>query len=440
VKAIAQQLSAIGDARSAPVRTWLARGGTAVFEQGMFAGSNFLLNLSLAWTIPPADFGAFTFSFALFMIAAGFYNALMLEPATVLRPSLYEAQRRSYCRAQLTLHWGVTVPLAGLLSAAAIVLIAADVNAALGRALLGAAVASPFILLLWLARRFLYILGRPSAALAGSAIYLIAIAAGLVWARLSDQLTPFAAFVILGSASTLGALSLLSQAGVLGPVTPDPSLTLRGLALERWRYGRFLLGAVCIEATVVPGMTLITTMMLGLGAVGVLRAMQIFTLPLGHAVTALSALTLPVLARDFGRGRLGPLRNKIRVAVAATAGVAIVSEIGLVVFQRPLEYLVYGGKFAEYAFLIPIVGAAALLEGMALMHAMLLSAVQRPHLYLTSVAITAPCALVAAFVCTRLWGIGGAATALVITAGISIVTRRWLARQWLSAQIASVGS
>jgi O-antigen/teichoic acid export membrane protein len=440
VKALAQQIFAVSDARSAPHRTWLARGGTAVIEQGIFAGSNFLLNLTLASTIPPADFGAFTFSFGLFLIAAGFYNALLLEPATVLRPALYEAQCRRYCRTQLTLHWGVTGPLAGLLAAAGVFLMAGDVHAALGRALLGAAVASPFILLLWLARRFLYILGRPAAALAGSAVYVVAIAAGLTWARLADRLSPFAGFMILGCASALGALFLLSQASVLGPVERDSSVTLRGLAVERWQYGRWLIGAVCIEATIVPGLTLIAMTMLGLGAVGALRAMQIFTLPLGHAVTALSALTLPALARDFGHGRLGPLRDKVTVAVTMTGLAAIVVEAGLIAFQRPLEHFVYGGKFAEYAFLIPIVGAASLLESVAVMHRMLLSAVQRPHLYLTSLAITAPCALVTGYVCTRFWGIGGAAVALVVTAVISIVTRRWLARPWLSAEVAPAGS
>jgi len=428
------------NAGTSAVHAWLARGGTVLFEQAIFAGSNFFLNVTLAASIPAADFGAFAFSFALFMIAAGFYNGLMLEPATVLRMSLYDTKAGAYCRAQLALHVGVTSALASLLGLTGMVLIAVSADSAIGEALLGAAIASPTILLVWLARRFLYILGRQRAALIGSVVYLIGITAGLAAAGRGGWLSPFGGFMIMAAASAAGAAFMLWQAGALTPSDRDADLTLRHLARERWNYGRWLLAAVCIEATIVPGLTLITATTLGLGAVGALRAMQVFAVPLGHGVAALSALALPVLARDFGEGRYGPLRNKAIMSMAVVGCAALAFEMGLLTFQQPLEHLLYGGKFASYAFLIPILGAAALLEGIATMHAMVLSAVQRPRLYLTSIAVTAPCALVTGLICTKLWGITGAAIAFVVTAGVSVATRRWFARPWLSPRIESLAS
>src|SRR5262245_12377059 len=67
---------------------WAGRGSVALSEQALFAGGNFVLNIALAVTIPAADYGAFVFAFTMFTIVAGFHNALILEPATVLRTTL----------------------------------------------------------------------------------------------------------------------------------------------------------------------------------------------------------------------------------------------------------------------------------------------------------------------------------------------------------------
>jgi O-antigen/teichoic acid export membrane protein len=208
-------------------------------------------------------------------------------------------------------------------------------------------------------------------------------------------------------------------------------LSLIDLAYARWTYGRWLIGAICIESAIVPGLTLMTTLVLGLGAVGVLRAMQVFAVPAGQTVAAISALVLPALARDYNRGRLMSLRHKTNSVLMAVVAGAVACELCLVILHGPLEHLVYRGKFAEYAFLIPIVGAAALLEGTAATYAMLLSAVQRPRLYLASVASTVPVTLISGVVCISLWGITGAAVTSVITAMASVGIRRHLARRLL---------
>ena len=38
---------------------WVGKGSLAVLDQGLFAGSNFMLNVLLARWLAPADFGAF---------------------------------------------------------------------------------------------------------------------------------------------------------------------------------------------------------------------------------------------------------------------------------------------------------------------------------------------------------------------------------------------
>jgi FkbM family methyltransferase len=408
----------------------IGRASSALTEQGLFAGGNFVLNLTMAATIPAADYGAFVFAFTIFMIAAGLHNALILEPATVLRTTLYDTQPRSYCRAQLILHAVVMAVLAGILGVIGVFLVASRANAVIGHALIAAACASPFILLHWTGRRFHYVLRRPATALAGSAIYFTALCAMTLAARSAGKLSASSGFAILGLASTTAAIFLMEQAGVFGRMPSDaPRLRLRSLAAERWTYGRWLIGAVCIESAIVPGLTVTITVLLGLSAVGVLRALQVFAVPAGHIVTAISALVLPALARDYQHGRLGPLREKMnRVVIGVVAG-AVLFEVALLILHTPLERLVYGGKFAQYAFLIPIVGAAALLEATAATYAMLLSAMQRPGLYLASVASIVPVTLIGAYVCISQWGITGAAITAVLTAAVSVGIRRHLANR-----------
>ena len=419
---------------------WAGRGSVALSEQALFAGGNFVLNIALAVTIPAAGYGAFVFAFTMFTIVAGFHNALILEPATVLRTTLYDAHPRSYCRAQVILHACVMVVLAGALGLIGVLLSMTGANVPIGQAMIAAACASPFILLHWMGRRFLYVLRRPATALAGSAVYLSFIATSTLIARANHWLSPVVGFTILGSASAFTAIFLLACAGVFGRDTGSNRPRLVELAIERWSYGRWLIGSVCIESAIVPGLTLLTTLMIGLSAVGVLRAMQIFVVPAGHTVTAISALVLPALARDYQHGRFGALRDKTtRVLLVIIAG-AVVFEVALALLHTPLEHLVYGRKFAQFAFLIPIVGGAALLDGTAATYSMLLSAVQRPRLQLISVAVTVPVTLISGVVFISLWGITGAALASLMTATASVAIRRRLAQPWLRAPVSAAAS
>jgi O-antigen/teichoic acid export membrane protein len=283
------------------------------------------------------------------------------------------------------------------------------------------------------------VLQRPTTALAGGAIYFGSIVSMTLTARAAGMLSPATGFLILAAAGGLAAAFLMTRAGVCRRgESGDQRLSLRELAAERWAYGRWLIGAVCLESAIVPALTFATTVLLGLGAVGVLRAMQIFAVPAGHVVTAVSALMLPSLSRDYHRGRFASLRDKTNRLVAAVFAGAVLFGTALALLHGRLEYLVYGRKFADYAFLIPIVGASTLLDGTAATYSMLLSAVQRPRLHLASVALTVPVTLIGGIVCISLWGITGAAITLVMTSAASLMIRRQMAQQWLRGPVVSM--
>jgi O-antigen/teichoic acid export membrane protein len=422
-----------------PLSSWILRGGAAVSEQALFAIGNFVLNVALARSLAPADYGAFAFTTTLLLILTGVYNAFILEPATVIDPSRYESHLRQYWRAQLGLHVAFTIALGAVLAIAGLI-VSGSASTTVGYALTAAGLSVPAIYLFWLARRFMYVLRRPVAAMTGSALYLASIAAGLVIGFRLNLLTPFAGFIIIALASLVAGVFMLAcvarvvrlKSAIASP--SDPPFTLRSLVVERWQYGRWLFATVCLETAVAPAIVFIATTMLGLAVVGTLRAMQMFVAPLGHGMTALSSLALPALARDFGSDRPAALRKKSQIMIALLMTLGLGIEVVFLLAHQPLEQLFYDGKYAAASILIPVFGLAALLEGLAASYTMVLSAVRRPQLLLLASAISAPIGLAISVVCIHVWGMHGAALAFALTPAVSTVVRRRLARPWLSTR------
>lgn len=427
--------SAAGALGSREVRLWARKGGAAVCEQACFAGSHFVLNVILARSLAIDTYGAFALSGTGLLVLIGFYNALMLEPASVLDLSRYEPRPSAYCRAQLVLHLTFSVLAAAVIVAIGFAVFASNGGGQLATALVSMGLASPFILLFWLARRFMYILGRPPAALVGSAAYLICICTAATWLQTEELLTPVTAFTVMGLASGVSATLMLRQAGVfrIEPVA-ERRFDRGALVSERWRYGRWMIGVVLAEIAVTPALVLMSTAMLSLGALGVLRAMQAFVLPMGHAVIAISAVALPALARDFEQGRLAALARKSTVLAGSLLTAALVIEVILIIFHPTLERILYGGKFAEYSFLIPLFGLVTILESLGVCYATVLSAVRQPSLIFRSVLITVPLSLSLGFVCISQWGLPGAVLSFMAAAGVAAGARRWFAGPWLSVR------
>src|SRR5690242_8363996 len=67
------------------IRELLSKGGVAVLEEALFAGSNFAIGVLLGRWLPPADYGAFTTAYALFLLlGTAFYSALCVQPLLVV--------------------------------------------------------------------------------------------------------------------------------------------------------------------------------------------------------------------------------------------------------------------------------------------------------------------------------------------------------------------
>ena len=87
-------------------------------------------------------------------------------------------------------------------------------ESALAGAIAGSALALPFLLSLFLARRMCYVRQRPFTATLGSGCCLVLALVGLYMLRHFERVSPFLVFVLVGAASFVGSCLVFREVGV----------------------------------------------------------------------------------------------------------------------------------------------------------------------------------------------------------------------------------
>jgi O-antigen/teichoic acid export membrane protein len=394
------------------LRVWGVRSGLSILDQGLTSGAGFALNLLLARWLASEAYGAFAVAFATLIFLFGFHSALLVEPMSVVGPASYSNRMIPYFLAQLKLHATLVSALSILLLMASAAMARMAVHRELVAAMTGSALALPFVLLLWLVRRMCYAVQRPSMAVWGSAGYLTLVLIGLFALRATGWLNPLSAFLLMGTASIPAALLLLRLLGLAG-VVPVDSCPWRQVLRENWNYGRWLVAGSVLFTVASQTQIYLVAALLGLGAAGILRAVQIPSLVMTQIITAVGLLALPVLATEFGLGRIDKLQEKAVLATGFLSAMAIAYAAVLGIFAKPIESLLFGGKFSSNAWLIPLLGLVPVCAAFAVGFSMALRALQKPHFDLLANAISAPIGLITAVLFIKTWGLVGAAVSVV---------------------------
>jgi O-antigen/teichoic acid export membrane protein len=412
------------------IRVWGFRSSVAILDQGLTSCSSLVLNLLLARWLPPETYGTFAVAFAGLLFASSFHNILLLEPMSVIGPARYDGQLRSYFRSSLKVH-ALVVGTLSVLFLSVGVAIGHYGSEQLARALPGVGIALPFLLLLWLSRRMCYVLQRPSAALFASIISLVVMSVGLIALHEQGLLTPFSAFVLTGAASLLASLLLLRQLGVVGRASrPEPPVPWAQVLRENWNYGRWLAASAVLFNAFTQTQTFLVAGFLGLGAAGILRAMQMPALVMTQIVTAMGLVVLPSMSYDIGLQRFQQLRIKASLTTLSLTSVALVYAALLFAVARPVEHVLYGGKYALYSGLIPLFALVPVCTGFATGHSMALRALQKPQFDLLSNAVAAPVGIISCILFIHLWGISGAVASMVLSFAAYALVFFWCYHVW----------
>lgn len=397
---------------SSQLWNWGIKSGLSLMDQGLVSGAGFLLSFLLARWLNREVYGAFAVTLATLLFLCSFHNVLLLEPMSVMGPAGYSNRPSAYFAAQLKIHKLLGTLLAGALLLAALFMMLLGANRELALATAASALALPFLLTLWLVRRMAYMVQRPSVAGWASAGYFLLILSGLLILHSRSALSPATAFLLMGIAGLLSAALPLRQLGMLAAKTDD-QCSWKTVAQENWNYGRWLMLSTALFSVAAQIQTYLAAGLLGLGAAGIFRAMQVPSLVMTQIVTAVGLLVLPSMSYEFGLGQLARLRRKAVLASALVTLIALAYAALLWFFAGPVEQLLYAGKYSRYVRLIPILGLVPVCTGLANGFSMAVRASQKPHFDLVANAISAPVGLITAAAFIKLWGLNGAAFSLV---------------------------
>ena len=373
-------------------RHWLGRVSLAVMDQALFSGSTLVVNIMLARWLALSDYGAFAVSFFVLLLLAGIHAALIAEPATVLGAARYAHVKQTYLARVFRLHSFLTICTSFILASICLGILSSQPM--LAYSLLGVAVAQPTLLRFWLVRRVCYLEGLPGVALAITGVYAFLLSVGLAFLHHAKLISPFNAFLAVGAASLFAAALGLRWLGMksAGPTPDRDTPSLLDICRHHWSHGRWILGASLANTAGAAALLPVVGYVLGLESAGKLRAVQNVVAPALQATTALGALLLPHMCRQYVGSGISALRASLRGAVLGNAILVLGYGLSLVLTGEFLLLALYRDpRIAELYWMLPFFVAASLAMGMSQPVGLALRAVEQPRAIWRSKLVAVVC-------------------------------------------------
>jgi O-antigen/teichoic acid export membrane protein len=332
--------------------------------------------------------------------------------------SLFPSNHGRYLFALLRLHAIFCAGFAVLAGGALVVAPHLHVPHPLVNAFMGFLIATPCVMLFWLARCFAYLEFAPGKALAGSIAYFAVLMAGLLVAWKTGGITPLRAFVCSACAAVTASVSLLLRyRDARTAAGREPSA--REVWVRHWKYGRWGLGTVGMSWAQTNSVSFTSGYFLGLSGIGGLNALVGLLLPMFQVLSAASRLTLPRVAQRFTLSGAAATKGPVRRVAVALTGLTTAYWLVMVVAHTPLLRLVYGERFVAYAYLIPFLSIHLIAWGIITACDLGFNSMQMPrasfHIKLLMVALTVPLSTVLAW----RFGLPGAAVAVPVCSSIT---------------------
>lgn len=393
---------------------WAGKGFWAIMDQGLFALSNFALNVLLARWLTPTDYGAFSIAYTIFLLFGALHTSVLTEPMMVFGPGKYKERLQSYLGILLRGHWAFALVIASLFALTGFTLWRLGPNP-LTPAIFGLAVATPFILFQWLMRRACYVSLQPKLAACAGALYMALIATSVLALYHLAWLGVATVLVAMAGSSLGSGLWLVYQLRAVAGANSGSDLARESL-IDHWRYGRWAIGTAVLMWFPGNSFLLFLSSWWGLEASAAYRAILNLLLPIMNITTALGGVLLPLLVRARARQSFG--RTVFRFTILFLAG-PIIYWLLLGVFGEYVLHLLYDSKYGGnplvlwLAGLIPVMAAISNVGGAAL------RALELPNLIFFTYACSATVALTAGLALVHMWGVQGSFIGWLLTYAVT---------------------
>jgi O-antigen/teichoic acid export membrane protein len=401
----------------------MQKGGFAILDQGLFAGTNFLANVLLARWLEPAEYGVFAIAYSVFVCLATFHTALLTEPMLIFGAGKYAEHFPQYLGLLLYGHWGVTGMMALLVGAAALLCWWCGAGA-LAQVLAALALALPCILLQWLVRRAFYVRFQPHWSAVGGVLYLVLMLAGMQGVYWFNGLSPASALATMGFASLVVGLILTMPLRSQGDAT-TPWPAPRTVLADHWWYGKWASATTAaiwvsreISYPLLPAWV-------GLEGSAAVRALMNLVMPLLHVNGAIVVLLMPRCVEALQADGKARLNRFLRLAFILLATGAVLYWGILLACRHTLLLWLYGGRYGEYADLLLLAGFLPLSEAAMGVLSTALRAVERPDVIFRCQLVALGVTLTGGLWLLAVYGVAGAVVGRLVASLAAAITLMW---------------
>jgi O-antigen/teichoic acid export membrane protein len=377
-------------------------------DQALSSLTNAALAIVVARTVTDGDFGAFALAVLTYGFIVGLVRTFVGEPFVVRFTAVGDAERR-----RGTAHATGAALSFGLLAAVGCLAAAALVGGLTAATLTALALSLPGLMLQDTWRHLFFAAGRPAAATINDLVWTV-LQFGLLGVLLaggSDSL--FLITLAWGVSASVAAAVGYLQTGI----APSPRATVSWVRETRDISVRLGLG-YAINMGAINLVTYVIGGIVGLAAVGALRAAQTVLGPLNLLFAGFNSFILPMLSRAAAAGER--LR---RTAILGSAALAVVSSawIALLVLMPPsLGQAILGDSWeGAHRVMLPS-GLLLLAVGLVLGASNSLVALSRSDLMLRVTTVQAPAMLLLGGLGAWRGGVVAAAYGVAIAQAIGV--------------------
>jgi O-antigen/teichoic acid export membrane protein len=387
---------------------WMGRSFWAILDQGLFALSNFILNVILARWLGAESYGSFAIAFTIFLLVGVVHTSLIIEPMLVFGSGRYRESQSAYLSSLLKLHWSW-----GWLGCAALTGIAGLAywgNPARGP-ILAIALLTGTLLYQWLLRRACYLPTRPRIAAEGGALYLLLMLGGIFLMRETGRLSAISGLITMGLASLAAGVLLQWRLTASRSLSVEAAPPRSEMLRQHWTYGRWALFTSVLGWVPANVFMLILPLWGGNAASGDLRAANNLILPVQQLLAAAGPMLLPLLVRSQAhpKFRQRVLWLALGFMIAPLAWAILLGTIGPWIG----EWL-YDGGFQLSRQLLILLSVQTIIAAGVLVIATGLRAMELPKLAFRGYATACGLSLAAGIPLTAYQGVEGAALGILI--------------------------
>jgi O-antigen/teichoic acid export membrane protein len=389
---------------------WVRNGIWAILDQGLFALSNFLINLFLARWLTPSEYGSFSIVFIVFLMFGTFHSALVTEPMVVFASNAYKTRLPAYMSMVFYSHWGLTLLFSSLCLLLAAIAWFQHYHM-LAFSIVGLAVASPLILYQWLARRVCYVSLKPHLAGYAGVLYATLMSLGGLLLYHYQWINGASILLLMGTASFCSGLYSMTRLKIWNPRIPTDLPAIEYLN-NHWGHGKWMVGTSLMSWAFSNVFLLLLPIASGLESTGAARALLVTLMPMFLVITAVNHLLLPLLVRI----RTESSFNRVVCSTAAClilASMCYGSVIGL--FNETIINYFFNGHYVEYANLLWVLVILLPLMALVMIIGVAIRAFERPERQFADFLRSSYISLPVGFALTGVWGIWGAAIAMVLS-------------------------